>query len=367
MSTSPLMPWHISEAQFPQQGTPSEQLKFLLQYAVLAPSGHNTQPWLFKIENESVELYADRTRSLPVVDPQDRALIISCGAALFNLRVAMWHFGYTDITKVFPDQGNPDFLARVQFGDRYYATAEDNALFDAISKRHTHRQAFSAQPLPHDLLEKLQVAAIAEQAWLELIQTQETRSAIANLVAEGDRRQMADPHFRRELATWIHSNRSQCPDGMPGYAHGFGDWMSYAGAWVIQHFDLGNTQAKKDEQLAVQPPLLAVLGTKFDTPEDWLAAGQALTRVLLCARADGVWSAFMNQPIEVTELRPQLGQLLEQSGYPQLLLRFGFGADVKPTPRRSVDEVLVSTKGSFCTHILHLCQSLPSNQFGAKN
>ena len=71
--------WNISEEAFPIQGRPKEKLRFLLNYAVLAPSGHNTQPWLFRLRDDKVELYADRTRGLAVVDPEDRALVISCG------------------------------------------------------------------------------------------------------------------------------------------------------------------------------------------------------------------------------------------------------------------------------------------------
>jgi nitroreductase len=72
--------WNIAENQFPKEGTRNEQLKFLLNYAILAPSSHNTQPWLFKIVDDNmIELYADRTLALAVVDPEDRALTISCG------------------------------------------------------------------------------------------------------------------------------------------------------------------------------------------------------------------------------------------------------------------------------------------------
>ena len=87
-------PWKVSDDIFPRSGEAEERLRFLLNYAVLAPSGHNTQPWLFRVGNGEVDLYADRTRGLPVVDPEDRALVISCGAALFYLRVAIGHFGY---------------------------------------------------------------------------------------------------------------------------------------------------------------------------------------------------------------------------------------------------------------------------------
>lgn len=354
MSASSLTAWHVSESDFPQQGTPAEQLQFLLKYAVLAPSGHNTQPWLFKLQPDRLELYADRARALPVVDPQDRALIISCGAALFNLRVAMQHFGHTAVVEVLPDPHHPDLLARVRLGPVSRPNAEDEALFEAIPKRHTHRLPFQDRPIPDALLTALQAAAIAEQSWLVLIQSPEQRQAIANLIAEGDRRQMADPQFRRELSAWIHPNRSQHCDGMPGYAHGFGDWLSYGGSWVIRHFNLCNTQAQKDQQLAIQAPVLAVFGTEHDTPKDWLCTGQALASVLLRARANGVWAAFMNQPIEVSDLRPQLRQLLQQSGYPQLLLRLGFGTDIKPTPRRPVQEVLIQPTSTEQPHSVYM-------------
>ncbi len=83
MSQLTLDPWQIEESDFPANGTTTEKLKFLLNYAILAPSGHNTQPWFFTIEDNAIELYADRTSTLPVVDPNNRELIISCGAAYF--------------------------------------------------------------------------------------------------------------------------------------------------------------------------------------------------------------------------------------------------------------------------------------------
>ncbi len=142
MSTLLLNPWDVREADFPATGPPAEQLRFLLHYAVLAPSGHNTQPWLFKIDGDTVELYADRSRALPVVDPDDRELTISCGAALLHLRVALRHFGYTGTVNPFPDPEDPDLLARVCMGKSREASAGEHALFQAITMRRTNRQAF---------------------------------------------------------------------------------------------------------------------------------------------------------------------------------------------------------------------------------
>src|ERR1051325_1026397 len=114
MKTSPnLDVWNVSELDHPDLGGSAAKLKFLLRYAILAPSTHNTQPWLFHIRGDELELYADRTRSLHTIDPDDRELIMSCGAALFHLRVAMQHFAYHAEIKTFPDLADPDLLARV--------------------------------------------------------------------------------------------------------------------------------------------------------------------------------------------------------------------------------------------------------------
>ena len=139
----------------------------------------------------------------------------------------------------------------------------------------------------------------------------------------------------------MHSNRSRSRDGVPGYAFGFGDIMSAAGPLVVRTFDMGGGQAAKDRQLAEGSPVLAVLGTEGDTPADWLAAGQALAKVLLRAQAEGVSASFLNQPVEVPELRPQLRDVIGRTGFPQLLLRMGYGPEVRPTPRRTVEEVLI--------------------------
>jgi hypothetical protein len=276
-----------------------------------------------------------------VADPDGRELIMSCGAALLNLRIAMQHFGYLGEVELFPDANNPDLLARVRLGFQAENEVEDNLLFHAIVRRRTNRQRFLDDPLPEALLEVLQAAAAREGTWLHLIGDNEKRFAVADLVAEADQIQWSNQAFRHELAAWIHPNRSVSRDGIPGYAQGISDLLSYAGPLVVRTFDMGAGQAVKDRDIAVYSPVLAVLGTDEDTPHDWMAAGQALGKVLLRARVEDVWASFLNQPIEVAELRFCLRDVLERTGYPQVLLRLGFGSEVRPTPRRSVHEVLV--------------------------
>ncbi|VEP12702.1 Nitroreductase [Hyella patelloides LEGE 07179] len=343
-----LDPWQVEEDNFPLSGTNSEKLKFFLNYAVLAPSGHNTQPWLFKMVDDVIELYADTTRALPIVDPNHRELIISCGAALFNLRLAMRHFGYQDILEIFPEPQNPNFLARISFGSKRIAKAEEHFLFRAIPKRCTNRLPFLNRQLPKSLMSELEFAASSEQAWLQVISQiipEDDREAVINLIAKGDRLQMANPLFRQELAQWIHSGKSGSHDGITAYAQGMDERLDTIApliSFAVRSFDLGKSQSVKDQKLAAKAPILMLLSSKHDTPQDWLAIGEALEHLLLRARIDDVWASFFNQPIQTSELRSQIQALFPENGYPQILLRLGYAKDPKPTPRRPVEEVLLN-------------------------
>lgn len=337
-----LEPWIVSSADFPEDGQAAEKLTFLLRYAVLAPSGHNTQPWLFSVRGDTVDLYADRTQALPVVDPEDRELTISCGAALLNLRVALRRFAYRDDAyELLPDSADPDLLARVRLVASEPPSPEEEALFEAIPKRRTTRAAYEERQVPADVQRELVEEATGEGAWLHLV-TDGEREAVADLIAEGDRAQMGDKRFRRELAAWMHPNRSRAGRGVRGYGFGFGDLISLGSPLVVRTFDLGKGQAARDRELAEHSPVLTVLGTGGDSPREWLAAGQAMERVLLRACSHGLTASFLNQPVEVEAIRPPLADAIGRSGtHPQLVIRFGYGPAVQPSPREKVEEVLV--------------------------
>lgn len=332
-------PWQVDPADFPAQVALSEQLRFLVQYAVLAPSGHNTQPWRFRINHDTVLIYADRTRALPVVDPHDRELTISCGAALHHLALAAAHFGLAAAVEPFPVAGEPDLLARLRVTGRQAPDDETRRLFAAIPQRRTNRRRFEDRPLPPALFEGCQAAAGAFGVWFQLVEGEETRLKAVGLIMAGDRAQAADPAFRRELAEWMHPSRSR--DGLVGYALDMPALEAYVAPLLVRTFDWGERRAARDEQLVSGSPALAVLGSREDTPAAWLQTGRALAQLLLLATAEGVAVSYFNQPIEAPELRPQLAALIGAEGYPQLLFRMGHGPEVRPAPRRTVDEVLI--------------------------
>ena len=313
---------------FPLDGEDDEKLAWSVPHAIRAPSSHNSQPWLFQVEHGMLELLADRTRALPVVDPHDRELTISCGAALFHLRTALRMAGEMPTVELLPEPARADLLARVSLsGESADPSPGEKRLFWSIRKRRTNRSRYTDEPVSDELLAALGRAAAEEGATLVVVRDDERHLALAKLIAEGDRLQAGDPSFRRELASWLHSRRARSQDGMPGSPH------------FVRTFDWGRRRAAKDEQLALGSPVLAVLTTPGDEPADWLAAGQALAHVLLRATVDDVVASFLNQPVEVGALRRRVTELAGE-GVPQLVLRLGYGDAVPSTPRRPVADVL---------------------------
>jgi iron-sulfur cluster repair protein YtfE (RIC family) len=334
-------PLDLDRKEFPVSRSALARLVFLLRYAVLAPSSHNTQPWRARPDGAGLFVYADRTRALPVVDPDDRELEISCGAFIHHLRLAIRHHGCDDQVSLLPNPDDPDLLARIGLGPERQPTYEERLLFWGIPKRRTNRKPFSRKALPTELVEELAAAAEAEGAWLAVLDG-DGRSELARLVAEGDRAQMHDPSFRRELVAWVHTDRDASSDGMAGHAVGIPRKYGAFGPLALRTFDLGKGVAAHDEKLIEASPLLAVLGTGGDTTGDRLAAGQALSRVLLRATQDDVSASFLNQPIEVPELRTKVAELTGRAGSPQLVLRLGYGPEARSSPRRAVSEILAS-------------------------
>ncbi|RQV01920.1 nitroreductase [Burkholderia cenocepacia] len=318
-----------------------DQLKSLLAYAVLAPSSHNSQPWRFIVNGATIAVCADRVRALPVVDPFDRELIISCGAALLNLRVALDHAGLAHTISTFPSEVDPDLLALVRVCDDGYSDPSLGGLFDAIQARVTTRAPFESTEVPDEIQRELIAAGVAEGAEVACIDSVAHRARVAELVAQADQQQFADPRFRRELASWIDPRRRV--DGMPAFAAGVPTLLDFAAPVVtmaVRTFDLGNGLAALHHQLVGASPLIVCISTVRDDREAWLAAGQALERILLVAARADYTASYLNQPIETAALRADLGRTLGLRGEPQLLLRVGRGPHTPHSPRRPLGEVI---------------------------
>jgi nitroreductase len=214
-----------------------------------------------------------------------------------------------------------------------------------IEQRRTHRKGFSERAVDPAIVEQLVAAAELDGALLHPLTTVAAREQAAALVAEGDAVQWSRPAWRRELAAWMHPRRSGEGLTVPAM-------LAPVIRFMIARFDLGKRIAVQDQALAAAAPLLAVLATEHDRPNDWLRAGEALQRLLLVACRQGLQAGYLNQPIQVAALRPRLQGLIG-GGFPQLLLRLGYlpegsrFSSLPATPRRPPTAVLDPTNQSY--------------------
>ncbi|MEU4512928.1 hypothetical protein AB0G05_25825 [Nonomuraea wenchangensis] len=300
----------------------------LIVAAGQAASVNNTQPWRFRVlHGELVELLADWDRWLRVSDPRGRSLHVSCGAALLNLRVAARAAGRTPGVRLLPDPDRrPDLLAVTQIALRGRSSAESRELYDLIPVRRTNRMPFHDRPVPAAVLAELRAAAAMERARLIVLDRRAAMDVLDHAAIAED--ELArDEEYLAELRAWTGGR------GVPPYVQG-----PMASGRVDPVRDFGR---RRGEACFEPYPQLAVLTTAGDGPLDWLRAGQALQRVLLVAAGREVSASFLNQPLDLRDMRRRADPRTTH-GHPQMILRLGYGPVVARAPRRPVGDLVVA-------------------------
>jgi hypothetical protein len=339
----------IHRGAWPGQGTAhaieavpirADQVGYLIRTAARAPSVHNTQPWRFRVSEDTIELYADPGRKLRV-DPIGREMLISCGAALFGLRLAIRSLGYQPNVELLPDPDRLRLLARIRLTTGVQLTDSERRMLEAIPHRHTHRGQFADEPLPDGLMPALQHDALAEGATLAVVPPTIIYRQLADIIGAASRRQDLDPVARAEIRQWTRVTGSAARDGVPAQAFPATAVPGDSGRERLRQrdFDLGRQVGRLTTG---GPPAAAtaVLVTREDRRADWLLAGQALHRVLAHAADRWVFASLYTQPLEAAAIRALISARLSLPGAPQMLLQFGRARTTLATARREPTELM---------------------------
>lgn len=330
--------WDVKESDFPEEGTTEDQLKFLLRYAILAPSGPNSQPWKFAVNISTIFVYADLKRSLPFVDPSNRTLFMSVGCAIANLLVAGRHFGFSPRLDYFPKGQESDLVAEVRFERKARAYGED--LFPQITRRQTTKDRYEDRKIDDSILADLKACIDEPGFHLQYMVTKEEKAALADLVAKAHRIQLSNKHFRSNLASWLRNNWTTEPDGMPLYTFGVPDAVSLGFPAAFKEFDLSKAVIYRDSGLINGCGAMGVLSSDEDDRLAWARCGCLLENYLLKATSYDIRASFFSQPIGLPQLREELKGMIKE-GYPQILFGLGYSIPVKHTPRRALEDVLI--------------------------
>ncbi|MFS8102619.1 nitroreductase family protein [Lentzea alba] len=324
-------------------GLDPDQVRTVLESASLAPSVHNSQPWRFRLLPDRIELHADMERRLVATDPDARELRLSCGAALFNLRVALQGLGVRPLVTLLPGQAAPGALATVRRGGTVRPDDEMRALLRAVPARRTNRRPFFESGVDGRQRHALVRAAELERSWLHIVATREEVARMKHFVRRAHQIQLADPEVQAELRSFT-GHRPGASDGVPPASAGVRP--ATQDEWAFRDFHPGADHDRLPGKDYESNPLVVVVCSHYNGPLGELQAGQAMQRVLLTATTLGLSASFLSQPIEVPGVREELRRELGGTLAPQTVLRIGFSSPVPSTPRRSVAELLLEPSTS---------------------
>lgn len=304
---------------------------YLVDAAVWAPSVYDTQPWWFGTSGTTVTVHADPDRRLDVADPDGRQMFISCGAAVYTLRLAVRNLGRVAQVRLPSDPGKRDLIADVGVGPEQPATAEERQMYAQIRHRHTHSGGFRPGGLPIGLLQALRTHAYCEGCSLRIVADPRVRIALAALTEAAEQVQRQDPVYVAEVARWAPVATGAAEEPCPRESAHLD--AEFAGCDFARGQGWGQVAGEQRDATGV----VAMLLTDGDDRGDWLCAGQALQRILLCAAEYDVSAAFHSQALEVPELREFIRTRFCDGAHPQMIIRLGIAR--AGAARRSVTEL----------------------------
>ena len=332
MPKSSVKVWKINPKDFPERGGRAEQIRFLLRYALLAPSTRNTQPWMFESDNTRVRMYADFSRWPPVADPDQRELHVSLGCALENLLIASEQFKLGHSVKAFPRSPKGNLVAEITYIDKFQAdAARPVRLFEAITRRRTDHQVYDARPVSDTILKQIRSVCADRDVSVLLTRDAEIRTAVDKLMLRADALAFANADWRAEFADSVGSG-------------GFGtSWMlSMLGQFAISHLNVGATIAKHDHESLMSSSVFGMIGSRGSGPRAWVRAGQVLERAWLMATSHGLVMQPISQLLQMEPTREACAKLFRAGGAPIVPFRLGYPRNKPdPTPRFDLADVSV--------------------------
>lgn len=334
--------WNILEEDFFKLSSPQEKVKFILRYAILAPSTHNSQPWKFKVSNGGVRIFIDPQRRLPQADPHGRDLFISLGCLLENLVLAARHFGiFEKLDYNLEDEPNLVAEVRFQWEGEAGRNAEQEKLFEAITKRVNVRGKFETKTVPEEILTSL--SGLKEGGIsLQLVQEKNHIDRLSSLTAHGLRLAHARPAFRQEISQWINSSFSKRLEGLHGYSLKAPAFLSLFLARLVRNFNLSRGLAKITYQSMSSAPLIAVISAQENNPLTWLQVGRLAERAMLALQSQEVRTSIFVASIEMGDLFREVQKILGLTEHPQFLFCAGYMSGAHRHSRRyGVEEKLV--------------------------
>jgi len=314
----------------------------IIRCGTFAPSTHNSQPWKFKIKDNSILIYPDFSRRCPVVDPFDRELYISLGCAIENIVIAACKFGYkTDIQYFLTESSKDDYILLTLSES---LECNDLIMFDSITKRQTNRSIYDKIVIPDNDLNELKSFIVNKELKAEIFTEKKYFDLLVDYITQANTMLIDNKKYTAELQSWIRYSDSEAEeklDGLYTKAMGTASAPKGLGKMLFSIITTPEAQTMSDAERINSSSALTCFFSE-DNKMDWLKTGQFLQRYLLKLTAMGLKYAFMCQPCQVQGLRNDFAREFNHKGLkPQIALRIGYSKSMPHSPRRKIEDVIL--------------------------
>lgn len=319
-----------------------DDFNFLVEYAIKAPSGHNTQPWKFENIDTGIIIHPDFKRALPVVDTENYELYISLGCALENLLITAKKKGYNCQVK-YPENTTGSIVIDITKDNSGKDTHD--ILFNEITKRQVTKNKYNDKPLSDEVLQQLSSCFNFEGVLLRILNSKKNYETIIPLIIEANNLQFNNKEFFNELVHWIRFSKNEAEkkkDGIWSATMGMPGLGKFFGGLVMKNFVTAKSEEKRLIDLLDYSQGLAIFISDANNAEAWVKIGQAFQRFGLTAAHLGVSHAHLNMPCEELVVRLKLAKVLGlENKYPLLLIRYGYAEKMPYSYRRNIEEVII--------------------------
>ena len=309
----------------------SDKILFLLKFASIAPSSHNTQPWKFKIKNNSIEILPEYSRALKS-DPDHRELFLSLGTCCENLLLASEAYGLNYRI----EEANGTF--KITYND-LGSKKQDNATLNAMINRSCNRSPFETTKISDQFIETMK--SVAKEVEINFIADNKLKEQVVGVVGDSIQQAFQDKEFTKELSQWIKPSLEKYQIGMTGYSVGIPWITSFIVPWMIGHLKMDVKQRKMDEVPLKASPMFVLLSHQEDNPPGWLKVGQAFEAIAVEATKLNLKISLQGAPIEIGNHYLKIKELFGAKGRPMIFFRIGYtSSNLRKSPRLLVKQLI---------------------------
>lgn len=331
--------WNIKISDFRKTKSNIERLKVVVNFGILAPSGHNTQPWKVSISEKSIGIFIENERRLLVGDPTDRLLHISIGCFIENILISLDYFGYKYNLKLVNSKNNK--IANIEIKSHKLNKHSKEHLLNFIPHRVTNRNKYSMTEDYKRVIRNIKKLKFYNLHFDYLESSSNTKSLCEDVI-DANIETFENSDFRKELSRHIRTNITKKGTGMPAFGMGMPTLVSFIVPFLIKKINVNKLSKRDDLKLLIDhTPIYCLISSKGNSHKDWINIGRFYERIALIATSVGMSTHPMAGPIILVKYKKKIKKHFNTLYEPQMFFRLGKPlGKTRHSPRLAISDII---------------------------